>query len=1099
MQKKRFIPRGRDFLFLFLLILAAALPREARAQQEEKLTLGLRDATLKEIINEIKRQSSHDFVYSDADLSGVTRRDAIFREASLDEVLSGTLRGTGLTYSVNNQTIVIRQENRQEKPAEKIVTGVVTDAQGIPLPGVAIRLVGTSRGVATNVEGKYSISVPNDGKSALRFSCIGTVTREINVGEQEVINVQMEEDNLSIDEVVVTGYFERSKNSFTGAFTSVKREELRAFGNVSLLSALQLIDPSFKIRENNDRGSDPNTLPDFFVRGESSFMGNSNIPTFIVDGNEVSLQQVFDMDLDRIESLNILKDASATVHYGSRAANGVVVIETRRPASGKFSISYSNRTSLSAADLSGYDLLNAREKLEYEIAAGLFSGATPLEQHVRNQQLEYYKANIARGVNTDWLAQPTRNALSHSHALYAEGGTAAVVYGLSVSYGKNGGVIKKSSRENLALAFDLTYRTRGKLSIRNSFSYGLTNVRNSPYGSFSDYAKANPYNAPRDEKGNLIATFPVHRVSANTNASQYTNPLYNANLPYKDQEQIINVTNNLSVDYFITPELRYKGSLALTKSLSEKNKYTSPEHTNFVNEENPLKRGSYTVANARGFSYNMNSTLTYSLVVNKHNLYTGVGLNVMQDASRLYTLTGTGFLDERFNEIWFAMSYPEGDRPNGAEGTYRMVGWLGNINYSYDNRYFVDLSGRVDGSSKYGKDRRFSPLWSTGVGWNINNETFMEGSIFDRLTLRASIGITGNQQFDPYMAKTMLQYSSANAYYQATGAVFMGYGNKLLEWQQSTNREIGLDVEAFKRRLTFRFDYYNSRTDQLLLPVSVPPSLGFTTYTENFGEQSNRGFEFDVNAVIIRKPTLDWAVNVSGTRNRNRIEKISNVLAALNTENHVNADSNTLKRPISMYKEGDSRTAIKVVRSLGINPASGKELFLTRDNAITEKWDYRDKITAGDTEPSLEGNIATNLIWKQFSLNILFRYAFGGQVYNTTLSERVEGASPFTNADARVLTERWRKPGDVSFYKNIADRNVSYATSRFVQDNNYLELRNISISYRFGAALLKQWGISNARVGLNTSDLFHLSTVKRERGIDYPFARQFTFSLNLNF
>ncbi|MDR0766583.1 MAG: SusC/RagA family TonB-linked outer membrane protein [Odoribacteraceae bacterium] len=1099
MQKKRIIPWKRRFLFLFLAILVTGLPREALAQQEERLSLSLRNASLKEIINEIKRISAHDFVYSDPDLAGVERRDVNFREATIDEILADCLRDTGLTYSVNNQTIVIRKENRPRATGKRTISGVVTDAEGLPLSGVTVRLVGTNQGVATDVAGKYSLVVPDDGKNVLRFSFIGTVAQEITVGDRDAINVRLEEENTAINEVVVTAYFERSKNSFTGAFTSVKREELRAFGNANLLSALQMIDPSFKIREDNDRGSDPNTLPDFFVRGESSFMGNSNIPTFIVDGYEVSLQQVFDMDLDRIESLNILKDASATIHYGSRAASGVVVIETRRPASGDFSISYANRTSLSAADLSGYDLLDAREKLDYEIAAGLFSSTSPAEQHVRDQQLEYYKANIARGVNTDWLAQPTRNALSHSHSIYAEGGTGAVVYGLNVNYGKNGGVIKKSFRENLGLSFDLTYRVRGKLSIRESFSYGVTNVKNSPYGSFSDYAKANPYNAPRDENGKLIATYPVHRSAPNAKASQYSNPLYNASLPYKDQEQITSIVNNLSVDYFITPELRYKGALAMTKTIGDKDKYISPEHTLFVDKEDPLQRGSYTVTNTRGFSYNVNSTLTYSLGIGKHLLYSGIGVNIMQNRSSERSLAGSGFLDERFDEIWFATSYPEGSSPNGVEGTDRIIGWLGNINYSHDNRYFVDLSGRVDGSSKYGKERRFSPLWSAGIGWNVNNETFMQGKFFERLTLRASIGVTGNQQFDPYMAKTMLKYSSSNFYYRATGAVFVGYGNKFLEWQQSMKRNIGVDIEALKRRLTFRFDYYNERTDQLLLPVSVPPSLGFVTYTENFGEQSNRGFEFDLSAVIIRQPTLDWAVNVSGTRNKNRVEKISNVLAALNTESHVNADAAALQRPISMYEEGESRTAIKVVRSLGINPASGKELFLTRSNAITEEWDYRDKVIAGDTEPSLEGNIATNLVWRQFSLNILTRYAFGGQVYNTTLSERVEGASPFTNADARVLKERWRKPGDVSFYKDIADRSVSYATSRFVQDNNYLELSNISLSYRFSPAFLEQWGISSARAGLNTSNLFYLSTVKRERGIDYPFARQFTFSLNLNF
>jgi TonB-linked SusC/RagA family outer membrane protein len=1080
--------------------LTTGIPREALAQQEERLTVNLQNASLKEIINEIKRVSNYDFVYSDVDLTAFKRRDVRFHEVTLDAILSDCLRGTGLVYSVNNQTIVIRKETPRRPGGTRIISGIVTDTRGEPLPGVSVMLKGTGTGAATNAEGHYSLNVPDDDENVLRFSFIGMLQQEVAIGNRTTINVRLEEENKAIDEVVVTGYFERSKSTFTGAFSSVKREELRKFGNENLISALQMIDPSFKIREDNERGSDPNTLPDFFVRGESSFLGESNLPTFIVDGHEVSLQYVFDMDMDRIESMSILKDASATIHYGSRAANGVVVIETRRPASGKFTVSYTNRTSLSAPDLSEYNLLDAREKLAYEIAAGVYTGTTPSSQHWLDQQLEYAKANIARGVNTDWLAQPTRDALSHAHSIYVEGGTGSVIYGINANYGKNGGVIKRSSRENLGLTFDFTYRVRDKINIRNSFSHGLVNVRNSPHGSFADYARANPYNPVRDENGKLVKTYPRQHYYADESATQYHNPLYNATLPYKDHEQITSVINNLSVDYFITPELRFKGSLALNRELKEKHKYISPEHTRFAKETDPLKKGSYTITNGNSFSYNVNGTLTYSLAINKHLVYSGAGVNVIESRENSRAFTGTGFLDERFNEIGFAMTFPEGGRPVGTEGTYRMIGWLGIVNYSYDNRFFVDLSGRVDGSSKYGKESRFAPLWSAGAGWNINNERFMRANkLFDRLTLRASIGVTGNQQFEPYMAKTMLQYSPGYSYYQAIGAFFMGYGNKLLEWQQSTKRNIGVNVEMLERRLSFRFDYYNDRTGGLLLPVSVPPSLGFTTYTENFGEQSNKGFEFDLNAVIIRKPTLDWAVNVNGTHNKNRVEKISSVLAALNTANHTGANASTLTRPIAMYEEGESLSAIKVVRSLGINPASGKELFLTRANTITETWDYRDKITAGDLEPALEGNIASNLIWQRLSLNVQLRYGFGGQLYNSTLSERVEGASPYANADARVLNERWQKPGDRSFYKDIADRSVSYATSRFVQDNNYLELSNIAIAYQLSPDILKRWGISRARLGLNTTDLFYFSTVKRERGIDYPFARQFTFSVNLNF
>ena len=1099
-MKKKSILKGKKGkripLLLLILSLIIPFPRQAIAQ-DEQLKLSLKQASLKEIINEIKRISSFDFVYSDADLEAVKRRDVAYNGETINSILSDCLRGTGLSYHLNNQTIIIRKGAPQQAEQKRSIRGTVTDEQGLSLPGVSVVIKGTSMGVATDIKGGYTLNIPEEGECILVFSFIGMKTQEIAVGKQETINVRMIEEAGTLEDVVVTGYFERSKNTFTGSVSSIKREELRKFGNVSLISALQMVDPSFKIKENNERGSDPNTLPDFFVRGESSFMGNSSIPTFIVDGYEVSLQYVFDMDMDRIESLTILKDASATIHYGSRAANGVVVIETRRPAAGKFSVSYSNRTGFSAADLSEYDLMDAREKLDYEIKAGLFTNESPSIQHAMNQSLEEYKSSVFRGVDTDWLAQPIRDAFSHSHSIYLEGGADAVVYGINASYSRNGGVIKESYRENYGLNFDFTYRVKSKASIRNSFSYGEVNIQNSPYGSFSNYAKANPYNPIHDDKGKLIKNYAVH-YSRTAEETQYGNPLYNATLPFKDSEKIITIGNNLSLDYFITPELRFKSALSITKSTRSADKYTSPEHTSFTTITDPIQKGSYTITNGKDFSYNLNSTLTYSLRAEKHLLYSGIGLNLIQNERNSNSYTATGFLDERFNEIGFAMSYLAGGRPSGSEGKDRMVGFLGNINYSYDDRYFIDLSGRVDGSSKYGKEKRFAPLWSAGAGWNINNEAFIpKGGIVNRLTLRASIGATGNQQFEPYIAKTMLQYSSSYVYYQAMGAVFMGYGNEQLEWQKSIKRNIGIDIEILERRLTARFDYYSDRTNSLLLPVSVAPSLGFTSYTENFGEQSNKGYEFDLNAVLIRRPAFDWAINVSGTHNQNRVEKISNALASLNETNNSAVENQT--RPIAMYEEGESITAIKVVRSLGINPASGKELFLTRDGKITELWDYRDKIIAGDTEPTLEGNIGTNVIWKQFSLNLLLRYSFGGQVYNTTLANRIEGASPYTNADRRVLAERWQKPGDHSFYKDIADRSVSNATSRFVQDNNFLEMSNISLSYRVDPEVLRPWGISNLRLGLNSNNLFYFSTVKRERGLDYPFARQFTFSLNLNF
>lgn len=397
MKKNSNVVGKRWYLFLLFFIFTTQISQSAFSQ-EKKITFSLKNASLKEIISEIRKTSDYDFVYRDVKLESFARRDVSFKDATVEQILTDCLKGTDLAYEINGKTIIIRRQAvNQEKGKTKVITGKVTDEQGNALPGVTVMIKGTSLGTATGADGEYRLEIPGGGEQILVFSFIGMKSQEIPIGSKNQLDVRLSEDSEHLEDVIVTGYFNKSKESFTGAVTSVKREELRKFGNVNLIEALKMVDPSFKIKENNARGSDPNSLPDFFVRGESSFMGNSNIPTFIVDGYEVTLQRVFDMDMERIESLTILKDASATILYGSRAANGVVVIETRRPASGKFTISYSNRTSLSVADLSDYDLMNAKEKLAYEQKAKLFDYTSVSSMEIE----EYIKANVSKGVNTD--------------------------------------------------------------------------------------------------------------------------------------------------------------------------------------------------------------------------------------------------------------------------------------------------------------------------------------------------------------------------------------------------------------------------------------------------------------------------------------------------------------------------------------------------------------------------------------------------------------------------------------------------------------------------------------------------------------------------
>lgn len=1057
------------------------------------IQLSVKKTPLSKVFEKIEEQSKWRFLYNTELLKATSPISIKINSKDIRKIVRTCIEGQGLEFDIQvDNVIVIRKKKPTQSVSQEsknhVLKGKVIDKlTGESLIGASVVAKEDGKninGVATDVNGAFELIVHKSVKN-LEVSFIGYVTKTVPVTDKSLITIYLEEDVQTMNDVVITGYFAKPKSSFTGAITQITKQEIQKFGKTNIISILSQVDPSFKIKENDEIGSDPNRLPQFFIRGEGSFFGSGNVPTFIVDGYEVSLRYIFDMDIDRIESLSILKDASATIHYGSRAANGVVVIETRRPEPGELQVRYTNRSSLSVPDLTDYNLMNAKEKLEFERLAGVYTSEDPKEQHRLNKVYNDIATDIARGVDTYWLSQPLRNAFSHGHSIYVSGGDQKVTYGLGANYDNKAGVMKKSKRNNYGINFDLTYRIKDKFSVRNSLSYSHTSSQNSPYGKFHKYATANPY-SPTDLK-----TFNQHGTY------RHYNYLHDAKLAHRDVKNIGTIVNNLSIDYQFAKNFRLKSSVSLRKETMDAEQYTSPLSGIYVGKD-VKNKGYYGVKNSKSFSYDISSTLTHNLEFNKHILYYGLGINIQDSERKGNDYAATGFLDERFNDIKFALQFAEGTKPNSTDEVNRLVGFLGNLNYSYDNRYFADFSMRSDGSSKYGADSKFGSFWSVGAGWNIHREKFMSNVKWvEDLKLRGSIGLTGNQNFDPTMAKTIYNYYTDDIYYQSLGAHFSQYGNRNLKWQKGFKRNIGLDFKLLDRRLSLSFDYYSNKTQGLLLPVTVAPSLGFSSYTENYGEQQNYGYEFNVSGVVLRNADFDWALYLSGSHNKNKIVKISNVLAKLNKDK--NSDETLFTEPIAFYEEGESLSSIKAVRSMGIDPETGKELYLTKDGKVTDVWNYKDKVKLGDTAPTLSGNFGTNFMWRQFSLAMNFRYSFGAQIYNRTLAFRVEGVDPHINADKRVLEERWKKPGDHTFYKNIADRTVPNVSSRFVQDNDYLELSNVSLSYQLNRELVKKWGLTDVRFRFNMNELFYLSTVKRERGLDYPFSRQFTFTLNLKF
>ena len=1119
MKKKRlddFPHRGRWSQILLrmkltFVLVFCMLVQTFAAVNAQTVTLKKQNASLEEIIWELKEQTKFVFLYSSADVATVKGIDIDMQNSQIDAILKKCLEGTDLQFVKENNAIIIRQANGKTAVPQvqsRKITGKVIDEDGNPLPGVAVLIEGTTIGVATDMDGKYDLTCPEMKDIVLKFSYIGMKPKSVVVGNKTVVDVTLESDSQEMDEVVVTGLLNRRKSGFAGTTTVISKQELAKVSTGNIFTTISTLDAGFKIEENNLDGSNPNKLPDFTIRGKGSFQNGSTAPIFILDGFEVTSQKVFDMDINRIESITLLKDASATILYGSRASNGVIVIETTAPKAGKLRVTYDFKPTIAIVDLTDYDLMNAREKLQYEKEAGLYTQEiTPgYEDNDRREQGEldkgYYNRykNIVEGVNTYWLSQPVKNAFSHAHSLFVEGGADNVRYGIDASYNQNKGVMKESGRDRFGLGFSLIYRIKDKITIKNYISYAHTHAYNSPYGSFSQYAKLNPYERIYNDNGELIPKL----------SDGDTNPLYDALLPNRNFTKDQEFREQLSVDWFICDGLRLKGQMAIVKGETSGEIYKSPFSAEFlkttynsesrVQEYLPIaERGYLSMTDGASFSYDGNVTLNYNTLVNeKHIIYAGAGLEVTQNDNNSHGFIMTGFPDDRYSDPAFAIQYKKETKPSSSESKSRAIGFFANGNYSYDDRYFADVSVRIDGSSKFGADKKYAPFWSAGAGWNVHNEKFFKHTKISMLKLRYSYGVTGNQEFSAYQAKTMFQFNTDRLYNSGISAALMGYGNPDLEWQNQYQSNYGFDFGYAKDRIRLQFNYYQKKTEGMLTSVSVAPSLGLpsNTFTSNLGKIQNKGVEVNLNAVLIRDQGKDfeWSVMLQAAHNKNKIMEISTALKNINEKN--NQDKTT---PAAVYEEGESMSAIKAVPSLGIDPTTGQELFMKKDGTITYTWDATDKVICGDSEPKVFGNVGTNLYWKGWNLNMVFKYDLGADYYNSTLAERVEGANPRYNADRRVLNNRWKEPGQHALYKNIKEYTTTYISSRFVQKENTLQLTSLSLSYDLNREWIRKFGLNTMRLSFYMNDVFRASTVKNERGLDYPFQRSFVFGLNIGF
>ncbi|WP_444363062.1 SusC/RagA family TonB-linked outer membrane protein [Prevotella sp.] len=1123
------------FVMLFLLSNCAIVMAQS---PNKKISVTCKNEPLASALKKVEKASGYKvlFTYDEVQNYKVTI-SAKGREVS--HVLKTIFDKLPFDYKFKGKYINVSKRERRilnisdgPEKGDHIVRGVVFDVHGSPIPGVLITVVGKHRGTTTNVEGVFGLDL-QASKALVEFSFIGMKKKRVTLTSQSAyVKVTLEDESHELGETVITGYRNVNKNSYTGSSTQILGDDLRKVSQTNILDAIQSFDPSFRIMDNTQFGSDPNATPEMMIRGQSgvgnrtldtdklsksNLKNNPNLPTFIMDGFEVSIEKIYDLDPTRIESITILKDAAATAIYGSRAANGVVVVTTVAPKPGEVRVSYGFTGTLETPDLRDYNLANASEKLEIERRAGLFEKGYPginsesAGVNAYNQKL----ALIKRGIDTDWLSIPLRNGFDQKHSVFIEGGTQNLRYGIDGSFNKVQGVMKGSGRDRYAVGISLDYRLK-KFQVKNTTTFNHMKSKESPYGSFSDYTCLMPYDTPYEDG---VLTQKLNYSVSNNNRT-LNNPLYEATLGNYNTTSYDEYVNNLSFNWYINDYWMAKGQFSVSKRYNRSEKFVDPlsSSTSAISESASSQKdklGDLYTTSGNNLNLTGNAFIYYNQSFGKHNLNGSAGWEVNTSTYDNISAHYRGFPSGQFHSLNYANEIYK--KPTKSEGTSRMVSMLATANYTWNNIYLLDLSVRFDGSSEFGSNQRWAPFFSTGAGINIHNYDFLKGNKYiNKLKLRGSYGRTGKVNFPDYAAQTVYEPLFDEWYATGYGAVLMALGNKDLTWEKTDKYDFGIETQLFNERLTLDFDYYYEKTIDLVNDVSLSNTSGFSTYKNNMGEVENKGFELTARYDAIKNK--NWLVAFWGNiaHNTNKILKISDSQRAYNQrvaefykKEQINqedigsslTDAN-YSVPIAQYEEGQSLTSIWAVKSLGIDPTTGKEIFLNRDGTVTDKWDATQEVVCGNTQPDFNGAFGVNISYKQWSLFASFLYEWGGQQYNQTLVDRVENAKIAQgNVDLRVLTDRWQKPGDVAQFKNIKDASLTtLPTSRFVQNNSFLRLNALTLTYDFNREWLKRnLGLRMLRLEASTSDLINWNSVRQERGLSYPKSYKFNFSVKAQF
>ncbi|WP_352422996.1 SusC/RagA family TonB-linked outer membrane protein [Proteiniphilum sp.] len=1139
-------------MFLFVFLMTGNLNGFAGDYaQNERLSVKVRQATFDEIVSAIEKQSDFVFFYKSSDVDRTIHYDVDLENRNIHEILDQLMENSSLTYRISGRYIFIdKKEIRKDNEAvnkkndvlqqRKQITGTIIDAQGEPIIGANIIEQGTNNGTVTDIDGHFSLLVENEN-AIIRISYIGYIEQEINITGRNSFNVVLREDTQSLDELVVVGYGTMRKSDVTGSISTAKGTDIIKNQSFNALEGLKGKAAGVNIFSNTGQ---PGGEMRVIIRGISTINASAS-PLYVVDG--VVMENFQFLNPNDIESIEVLKDASSAAIYGARGANGVVLVTTRRggDTGSRARISYAG--SMSVSTMARYmDVMDSNEwmaafkqGLENANAWQGRNFDTDLSKIFTDPRL--FNADGSPIYNTDWQREASRTALSHNHQISIQRGDKESSIGAFLNYTDQQGVLHNSymKRLNAKLAYDdkpTKWLSTG-VNLLVNHSWG-NRTSDNPYGqgALRTMVEQLPF-LPVQIDGvymqtSDVGTTPILRDKDNPNSGTQSFSPEGVGNPVELLKRLegtsyrTQIFGNAALTFHLTKDLELKTQFGVDYHNNRNRSYTPFYPRPLLNQSAPE---GYAAASTSSTIYWQEETyLTYNKLLDKHSINAMAGLSWQERDYTYFNANQKGFVDDYYGYYNLGKGV---DRPNvGSDhDRWRMNSYFLRAAYSYDSKYMATITGRYDGSSKFGENNKYAFFPSIGLGWMASNEDFLiDNRVISRLKPHASFGITGNSEIGTYRSLALVSQNSTSVIIGDELQVVSyldNMPNPDLKWEKTRQFDVGVDLGLFNNRLNLEASYYYKYTTDLLLSRPVPESTGYTDMTDNIGEVSNHGLDFLINAYPVQTNDFQWNSTFNLSFNKNRVEKL---------DESSSVDPVTGKRQIltdgfvgyeMLIREGEELSTFYGYKRAGIYdgvPANWDSETMNVPSTIGEKVTYKQRQILGNGLPDWMGSFINTFNYKGFDLTLDLQFSWGADIMQEFFHSTE--ARFLTNGIDRIYQEAWHpqlNPDGKSQalrLNNFGQGANNQADDTWVVDGSYLRANLIQLGYTFKPELLRKTGISALRLYGSVNNAF-LITSSDYLGYDpdnstrlgdnkwganrqfftYPRPRTFTLGLNVTF